>query len=104
MSELGHGEFGEVIDKFHSHNLAELGVPVEARPRRGEQHLGRHGYTLRHRSGAAIEVLLKQRAYVVKRLSSDLPADANAGKGQVTWSKYGGPVLAWQEATRRAGF
>lgn len=52
MSELGHGEFGEVIDKFHSHNLAELGVPVEARPRRGEQHLGRHGYTLRHRSGA----------------------------------------------------
>ena len=52
MSELGGGEFGEPLKKFHSYDLDELQVPQEARPRVGQNHLGRHGYTLKSRNGA----------------------------------------------------
>lgn len=53
-------------------------------------------------------MLLKSRAYVIKRLdevdgamgSGDTPGKL----GQVTWSKYGGPSKAWAVAVARAGF
>lgn len=48
----------------------------------------------------AMEVLCKQGAYVVKRCAKDCEKPACA---QVTWSRYGGAVNAWQEACSRAG-
>ena len=51
----------------------------------------------------AIEVLLKARAYVVKRSDEAKAAERNC-LGQVTWSKYGGPSDAWVVAATRAGF
>ena len=38
----------------------------------------------------AIEVLLKARAYIVKKLPQD-GTDPSYKVGQVTWSKFGGP-------------
>jgi len=57
----------------------------------------------------AIEVLLKSKAYVVKRLDASDPSgsDGQSQKeklGQVTWSKFGGPTKAWNVAATRAGF
>lgn len=55
----------------------------------------------------AIEVLLKARAYVVKRLESSVECTSEESKarlGQITWSKYGGPIKAWSVAASRAGF
>ena len=54
----------------------------------------------------AIEVLLKSRAFVVKRLDESVASgsDDRKGLGQVTWSKYGGPARAWVVAASRAGF
>ena len=68
-----------------------------------------HQLFLVHQPAQAIEVLLKSRAYVVKRLASaemDSLADQEIrGRlGQVTWSKYGGPSKAWTVAVSRAGF
>ena len=52
----------------------------------------------------AIEVLLKNRAFVVKRLPADMPPSADNRKGQVTWSKYESVLAAWNDAKFRAGF
>ena len=49
-----------------------------------------------------IEVLLKTRAYIVKRCCTSM-ADKSQ-QGQVTWGKFGGPVHAWHVAVERAGF
>lgn len=48
----------------------------------------------------AFEVLCKQGAYVVKRCAKGCEKPACA---QVTWSRYGGAMHAWQEACSRAG-
>lgn len=45
---------GAPLTKFHSYDLDELKIPEEARPRVGEVHTGKHGYTLRSSSGAAL--------------------------------------------------
>lgn len=49
-----------------------------------------------------IEVLLKTRAYIVKKLAKDF--EDSGRTGQVTWSKYKGPHYAWEEALNRSGF
>lgn len=54
LDELGGEQFGDVLNKFHEHDLDALQVPQEARPRVGELHQGRHGYTARSKSGAAL--------------------------------------------------
>ena len=51
----------------------------------------------------AIECLLKNRAFVVKKTSRLHHAPDTLKTGQVTWSKFGGIEAAWQEAKRRAG-
>ena len=53
LDALGGGQFGDIMTKFHEHDLDALGVPEEARPRVGQLHHGRHGYTARSKSGAA---------------------------------------------------
>ena len=50
-------------------------------------------------SAQAIEVLLKCRAFVVKRSATD-----QGVKGQITWAKVGGVEKAWAMAVERAGF
>ena len=53
-----------------------------------------------HKKAEAVECLLKTRAFVVKRTSGQ----PETRKGQVTWSKYASPCLAWREAKHRSGF
>ncbi|CAK9089242.1 unnamed protein product [Durusdinium trenchii] len=108
MSELGGGEFGEPLKKFHSYDLDELQVPQEARPRVGQNHLGRHGYTLKSRNGAVVECLLKTRAFVIKKASAQASTSqsprSSKSTGQVTWSKFGGAEKAWLATKCRAGW
>lgn len=52
QSELGNFEFGEALNKFHAYDLDNLQVPIEARPKQGQAHLGRHGYTIKSKNGA----------------------------------------------------
>lgn len=47
------GQLGEPLAMFHEYDLNALGVPLECRPRVGQVHLGKHGYTLKSPSGAA---------------------------------------------------
>ena len=49
----------------------------------------------------AVEVLLRCRAFVVKRTCDDNP---ESRRGQVTWSKFPTVADAWGEAKRRSGF
>jgi hypothetical protein len=53
-----------------------------------------------------VEVLLKTKAFVVKRTASsdDVEKPSLLKKGQVTWSKFPNVQAAWQEAKTRAGF
>lgn len=48
----------------------------------------------------AIEVLCKQQAYYIKK---SIPGTPKPSSYQVSWSKHGGAVEAWNEACRRAG-
>ena len=51
----------------------------------------------------AIECLLKQRAFVVKKIGMhDGSDEAMKGKGQYSWSKYQGPHEAWKAAKQAA--
>lgn len=80
------------------YSLDEL--PEEALPRGPG---GKHSYTLTDISpepAAKIEVLLRHRAFFVKRNSI-------AGRGpigQVSWARYDTVESAWREAVKRAGF
>ena len=51
----------------------------------------------------AIEVLLRHEAYVVKR-GGDGPGADRVRLGQISWSKYGGPHVAWDEAKLNANW
>eukprot|EP00435_Cladocopium_sp_Y103_P068222 s658_g31.t1 len=48
----------------------------------------------------AIEVLCKQQAYYIKKSVDGTPKPSSY---QVSWSKHGGAIGAWNEARRRAG-
>lgn len=48
----------------------------------------------------AIEVLLKNKAFVIKK-HADGEGD---GPSQITWSRYGGVGPAWATAKEQAGF
>ena len=53
----------------------------------------------------AIEVLLRNQAFVVKRFGEvDGPAQDTLKKGQVTWKKFPSVLDAWKEAISRSGF
>lgn len=56
------------------------------------------------RHSEAIEVLMRSKAYVVKRLGSEdmKGVTCPAKGGQFTWKKHGGAVEAWQKATSAA--
>lgn len=103
LSELG-GTHGQPLSNFHAYDLNEIGIPVVARPISGQHYAGKHGYTIHCSSGAAVEVLLKTRAFIVKKLSHSVVEDDAHRRGQITWSKFPDISAAWAEATRRSGF
>jgi hypothetical protein len=88
---LHHGEY----------DLGELSIPLEALPQGGaKNNKGKHSYTVRSSSGkAAIEVLLRNRAFFCKVLSPE----AAGPKGQVSW-KAAGIESAWELCKSRVGF
>lgn len=58
-------------------------------------------------SPEAIEILLRNRAYVVKRVGTEDGAgsgDRSLKGKQYTWSKHGGPMEAWDKAVEAAGW
>lgn len=88
---------GERTTRFRDYNLE--GLPHEALPFKGMDYKGKHSYTVAL-GDAALEVLCKVQAYVVKR-----PRDGTErpGVAQVLWKRHGGPIKAWDEAKSRAG-
>ncbi|CAL1164218.1 unnamed protein product, partial [Cladocopium goreaui] len=90
-STIPQKDLGSPMNVFKGYDLQELNIPLECRPGEQGSYQGRHGYT-------AIEVLLKNRAFVVKRLPADMPPSADNRKGQVTWSKYESVLAAWNDA------
>ena len=74
-------------------------LPKEALPDLTRTNLGRHSYTLR-KDDACLEVLLQKEAFFVKKVG----ARGDGPTGQVSWSKYGGPVEAWKVAKQRSGY
>ncbi|CAK9024848.1 30S ribosomal protein S6, partial [Durusdinium trenchii] len=77
---------------FKTYNLRELEVPQSAWPQASRPHLGAHGYTVMAANGAAIEVLLRTQAYVVKRIAPGGGEECKAG--QISWKKCGGAFKA----------
>ena len=67
-------------------------------------HLG--GFTtltcLPHLRTQAIEVLLKSKAFVLKRVGGDSEEDHAGVKGQYTWSKYGDVINCWDVVRKAA--
>ncbi|CAK9016424.1 unnamed protein product [Durusdinium trenchii] len=117
------------LPTFGVYDLQALGVPQEAWPIEGKEYKGQKGYTVVSDSGAAlwmtalkllytcfypvhlelwaIEVLLSQSAFVVKRFGTIGKKEARLDTlktGQVSWSKFGGPGPAWEQAKAKANF
>ena len=82
------------------YDLSEL--PKAALPNSGKTNGGVHSYTLSDNQGARIEVLLRNRAFYVKRLSDS--GHGSGPTGQISFSKYDGPAKAWAEAIHRSGY
>eukprot|EP00435_Cladocopium_sp_Y103_P043262 s2437_g12.t1 len=82
---------------FKGYDLSQL--PEAALPFGDGVYKGNHSYTVTI-GQAAFEVLCKHGAYVIKRCANDCEKPASA---QVTWSRFGGPCNAWDEACQRAG-
>ncbi|CAK9056302.1 unnamed protein product [Durusdinium trenchii] len=94
---------GPRLDVFQGERLDD--IPLEARPLQGVEYKGKKGYTVHGANGAAIEVLIFTKAYVVKKVGGrSSSATANHKTGQVTWTKFGGAGPAWAEAKARANF
>ena len=89
---------GVVATEYKGYDISDL--PEEARPQ-PKKKLGAHSYTVVSRdSEATIEVLVRSRAFFVKKISPG----HDGPKGQVSFSKFGGPKEAWTVAKQRAGF
>lgn len=66
----------------------------------------KHGLYLMKASNLAqvVECLLKQKAFVVKKVSDTNENTENFKKGQVSWNKFGGVEQAWMVTKERSGF
>ncbi|CAJ1360259.1 unnamed protein product, partial [Effrenium voratum] len=92
----------EVATEYNGYSLE--GIPQHALPSATRINKGLHSYTCaisvhdepNESQVALVDVLLRNRAYYVKRC---LP---NGKCGQVSWKKYGGPELALQKAIELA--
>lgn len=52
-----------------------------------------------------VECLLRSRAFFVKRVGESKDGStSDSGKGQYTWSKYGGAQGAWDAAKKAAAW
>ncbi|CAK9095794.1 unnamed protein product, partial [Durusdinium trenchii] len=87
---------------FQTFDLKELGVPSAAWPRAPGK--GKFGYTLTSCNGAAIEVLCKARAFVIKRVGQEPQPGPEASKGQLTWAKCESVAAAREQAKQRANW
>ena len=47
---------------------------------------------------------MKQKAFVVKKVSGTNENTENFKKGQVSWNKFGGVEQAWMVTKERSGF
>lgn len=83
-------------DKFLDYDLTHL--PKEAYPDRTRANQGKQSYTIQF-SGARVEILLEKKAFFIKMVAAGSPGP----KGQITWSKYGGPHAAWDVVKQRSG-
>ena len=79
IGELG-GDRGVPLTTFHSYDLDELRVPIEARPLAGDVHLGKHGYTLRSSSGAAPRSLNNTLSHILLSQSDHPNTFSEAGR------------------------
>ena len=52
----------------------------------------------------AIEILVAGKAYIVKKIGNIHGEPQDLKSSQITWSKNGGPVRAWDIAKHRAQF
>ena len=76
-------------------------MPAAAYPLADRVNRAKHSYTVEDQSsGARIEVLLRARAFFVKKLGPEAPADSTLG--HVSWK--GDVQTAWSEAKCWAGF
>eukprot|EP00438_Fugacium_kawagutii_P016533 Skav227294 [mRNA] locus=scaffold2645:5911:6168:+ [translate_table: standard] len=82
---------------YKGYSLTE--IPIEAHPDYSKKNLGAHSYTLTW-NGVTVEVLLRQRAFFIKKVHPDSPGP----KGQVSFLKHGGAKAAWKVAVARSGF
>lgn len=89
------GKKAAVAPSYGQYDLSRL--PRAAFPDRKRANNGAHSYTLNF--NGVVEVLLQKEAYFVKKIS----ASGTGPLGQVSWSRYGGPVAAFQLAVQRAG-
>ena len=87
----------EPEDMFLGYDLSPL--PKDAYPDRRRVNQGKLSYTIEF-SNARVEVLLAKKAYFVKSVAPGFPGP----KGQITWSKFGGPKAAWDLVKERSGF
>ena len=81
---------------YKGFDLSEL--PKEAYPDKNRTNKGRLSYTIEF-SGARVEILLDKKAYFIKKIAAGSPGPA----GQITWSKFNGPVEAWNLVKSRSG-
>jgi hypothetical protein len=82
------------LSQWRTYDLEALGVPLQARP--CSEGRGAHSYTLTSANRARVQVLVRERAYFVKR--------PQGGNQHVQWHKHGGPAQAWAVATAAAGW
>lgn len=68
-----------------------MGLPNEALPQKPCR--GKYSYTICSSSGACVDVLLRQRAFWVKRAGGDAELPE---KRHFNWNKFGGPAAAWE--------
>ena len=77
--DIGHRD---ALEWFKGHSL--LWVPLEARPDQHGKFKGKHSYTLSDSEGAKVEILLRHKAFFVKKCRPG----AVGPTGQISVSKY----------------
>jgi hypothetical protein len=88
---------------YHDYDLAELGLPLAARP--SEVGRGRHNYTLRgpafigFKNGSRVEVQLKERKFYIKACAFGRKSE---GSPSIPWKLD--PAEAWASTIERTGF
>ncbi len=73
--------------------------PEDALPDRVSS--GKYSYTKVHRNGAALQVLLRERAFFFKKWKGAIPVDKQATR---CWSNYDSVPAAWEAVKAEIGW